>query len=229
MKILIYTPIWKRPEIVKLYLESLKRLDGVVNYDLLVVMSPEDPFYWQIIDMLPEETYIKTHKNKPFGAKKNAGIEVARMLDWDYLMELNSDSIVNPAIFDLYKSNMEEKTPFFGLNNLFAVDYYTRECIFIPSYNEDMTFGSGRMLHKDYLIDKPWLDELNEGMDSNMRTRLLKFGIKEEVVDCGEIPMIVDIKTDTSIWHFDFLKQRSRSQVSYKFLTKYIGYDFIGP
>lgn len=225
MKILIYTPIYKRPEIVKLYIQSLKRL--LINYDLLVVVSPEDPFYWDIIDMLPPDAYIKCHKNKPFGAKKNAGIEVAKLLDWDYMMELNSDSIVNPRIFELYESYMQKKTPFFGLNNLFAVDYYTTECIFIPSYNEDMTFGSGRMLHRSALLDKLWVDELNEGMDSNMRSRLLKSGVEETVVNNGEIPMIVDVKTDTSIWHYDFLKQRSRNTVSYEYLIRYIGYDFL--
>ena len=80
MKILIYTPIYKRPEIVKLYLQSLKRLYGVVNMDMLFVISPEDPYYWDILDMLPPHAYIKVHKNFPFGAKKNAGLEVARML-----------------------------------------------------------------------------------------------------------------------------------------------------
>lgn len=229
MKILIYTPFYKRPEIVKLYLRSLERLSEEINYDLLAIASPEDPHYWDIVEMLPDNTYIVTHKNKPLGAKKNAGIEIAKMLEWDYLMELNSDSIVNPEIFNLYKPYMSQKTPFFGLSNLFCTNYYTKCSLHIPNYNDNMTFGSGRMLHRDALVlDKLWVDELNDGMDTIMMKRLRAAGVKETVIDNGEIPMIVDVKTNTSIWHFNFLEQRAEREVPYEYLIKYIGYDFIG-
>jgi hypothetical protein len=90
-----------------------------------------------------------------------------------------------------------------------------------------MTFGSGRMLHRDaLLIDKLWTDELNDGIDTNMMKRLKKVGIKETVVDNGEIPMIVDLKTNTSIWHFKLLETRG-DEIPYEYLVEHIGYDFI--
>ncbi len=224
MKILIYTPIWQRPEIVREYVRSLERLP---EHELLVVVSPEDPHIDEIFEYLPEDTYYTHCKNKPFGAKKNAGLEIARVLEWDYLMELNSDSIVNPALFELYEPYMSRKVPFFGLNNLFCTDYYTKRSLSIPGYNGDMTFGSGRMLHRDALrIDKLWVDELNEGMDTCMMKRLKEVGIKETVINNYEVPMIVDLKTNTSIWHFKLLETRG-FEIPYEYLVEHIGYDFI--
>lgn len=222
MKILIFTPIWKRPDIVREWVRSLERLP---KHELLVVLSPEDPHYDEIEEILPTCWKVDC-ANKPFGRKKNTGMEGARQMKWDYLMELNSDSIVNPKLFDLYKPYMDKKTPFFGLNNLFCIDYKTKKCLSVPSYNDDMTFGSGRMLHRSALIDKLWTDELNEGMDTNMMKRLKKAGIRETVVNNGDVPMIVDLKTETTIWHFSMLQKRG-FEISYKYLTEHIGYDFI--
>jgi len=224
MKLLIFTPIWKRPEIVREWVRSLRRLP---KHELLVVMSPEDPHYDELIDIIPEYAWRVDCENKPFGRKKNTGIDGARQLKWDYLMELNSDSIVNPHIFDLYEPYIAQKTPFFGLSNLFVSDYKTKKSLSIPGYNADMTFGSGRMLHRSALVlDKLWTDELNEGIDTNMMKRLKRAGIRETVVDNGEVPMIVDLKTNTSIWHFMLLETRG-FEVPYEYLTEHIGYDFI--
>jgi len=223
MKILIFTPLWQRPEIVREWVRSLKRLP---KHELLVVLSPEDPYYDELIDILPPCWKVEC-ENKPFGRKKNAGIDGARQLKWDYLMELNSDSIVNPDIFDLYLPLMKKQVPFFGLKNLFVVDYKTKKSLSIPDYNPGMTFGSGRMIHRDALIpEKLWVDELNEGMDTNMILRLRKAGIKETVLDNGETPMIIDLKTNTSIWHFMLLETRG-FEIPYSYLTEHIGYDFI--
>ena len=224
MKILIYTPIWQRPEIVREWVRSLERLP---KHELLVVMSPEDPYYQENYYALPSYAYVVECENNPLGRKKNTGLEGVRQLKWDYMMELNSDSIVNPGIFDLYKPYMGKKTPFFGLNNLFVTDYATKKSLFIPGYNGDSTFGSGRMIHRDALVlEKMWVDELNEGMDNNMLKRLKAAGIQETVVDCGDVPMIVDLKTNVSIWHYKLLETMG-TQVAYEYLTEQIGYNFI--
>jgi hypothetical protein len=220
-------PVWKRPEILKLFVKSFERLREYADLELLCILSPDDPYYFDHMEILPKRTYMISHKNYPFGKKKNFGGEFAKNLKWDYLLELNSDSIVNPKIFELYRPFMEKKTPFFGLNNLYVVDYYTQKSIFIPNYNTDMTFGAGQMLHKDAYICKLWTDELNEGIDTSKISHLRRAGIDETVVDCGEVPMVVDIKTHTTITHFIELEARSEKQVDYEFLKMHIGYDFI--
>ena len=228
MKILCMTPVWKRPEIFRLFIRSFKRLKEYADIELLAVLSPDDPHFTENFYIAHSiDAYDIKHDNYPFGRKKNFAGETAKRLEWDYLLELNSDSIVNPAIFELYRPYMEKRTPFFGLNNLYAVDYYTREAIFIPEYNEDMTFGSGQMLHRDAYVCELWTDELNDGMDTSKISHLRKAGIAETVVDCGEVPMVVDIKTNTTISHYIELKARSTKQVDYEFLKQQIGYDFI--
>ena len=225
MKLQLLTPFWNRPENVQEYLWSLARLP---SHTLLAILSPEDPFYFDILDLLPNDTYVTTVENSPFGRKKNAGAEAARTLEWDYLMELNSDSIVNPKLFNLYEEYIEKQTPFFGLNNLFVIEYKTRKSYYIKNYNSGMTYGAGRMVHRTAFRGKIWTDELMEGMDTNMMTRLKKMGVTETVVDSGTIPMIVDLKTDTTLSHITFLKKfAGASEVPYEYISKHIGYDIV--
>lgn len=230
MKILILTPIWKRPEIVRLFVKSLSRLK--FNYDMLFIVSPEDPFRDEIISFLPSRAFITGIENFPFGRKKNHGLAIAKTLKWDYLLELNSDSIVNPKLMDIYRPYMDRGVPFFGLNNLYVIDYYTKKAVFIPAYNSTggkdvMSYGSGQMLARSACPDRLWEDNLNEGMDTNKICTLRMAGVDETVVDCGDTPMIIDIKTNTTITHFKMLEKMAEKEVAYDFLKQQIGYDFI--
>ena len=99
MKILCMTPVWKRPEILRLFLKSFEKLKIVNQYlwkkvdlELLVILSPEDPHYYENLDLLnyPGIKHFNC-ANYPFGAKKNFGGKKALELEWDYLLELNSD------------------------------------------------------------------------------------------------------------------------------------------
>ena len=231
MKILIMTPFWKRPEIVREYVRSLVRLPG---HTLLAILSTEDPHYDFTWKVLPFYTNICEVSNSPLGRKKNGGVRCALNLEWDYLMELNSDSILNPAIFDLYKPYMEKEVPFFGLKDLYVTDYATKESLFIKDYNSGMTYGAGRMMHRSIVEDKMWTDELQCGMDDNCRGKLAKRGIKDVPVH-SDVPMLVDLKTNTTLSHFKILKNLGKTNhnepkavnVEYEYLTKHIGYDFI--
>ena len=220
MKILIMTPFWKRPEIVREYVKSIERLKERANdfsfvhcphsisfdIQLLGILSPEDTCFGEILDALPDDALVVLKENTPFGVKKNYGLRTADIMDWDYLFELNSDSIVNPELFDLYRPYMEKQVPFFGLKDLFVVDYATKETLSIPDYNSGMTYGAGRMLHRSVFETKLWTNELNEGMDDNMRKRLEKRGIADVPIATPE-PMLVELKTNTTINHFIMLKQ----------------------
>ena len=224
------TPFWKRPEIVREYVRSIERLP---EHELLAIVSSEDPCYFDIKEMLPGGTWIAVSENDPLGSKKNSGMKIARNLEWDYLMELNSDSILNPAIFDLYRPYMEKEIPFFGLKDLYVTDYATKESLFIKDYNSGMTYGAGRMMHRSIVEDKMWTDELQCGMDDNCRGKLEKRGIKDVPVP-SDVPMLVDLKTNTTLSHFIMLKNLGKARnepkavnVEYDYLTKHIGYDFI--
>jgi len=233
MKILILTPFWKRPEIVAEYFKSLDELWTYADIELLAIVSSEDPHIGEIVNTFSFYTRLIEAENSPFGRKKNAGTTFAKALEWDYLMELNSDSIVNPAIFDLYRPYMERGELFFGLKDLYVTDYATRESLFIKDYNSGMTYGAGRMMHHSIVEDKMWTDELQCGMDDNCRGKLEKRGIKDCPVH-SDVPMLVDLKTNTTLNHFLQLKnlgvgrnEPKAVNVEYEYLTEHIGYDFI--
>ena len=213
MKILIYTPFWKRPEIVREYVKSVERLKKVswIDVRIMAIVSPEDPDFRKIVDSIHElrkrfkYVSIFPTRNTPLGAKKNAGLWLATSYDWDYLLELNSDSIVNCRLLDIYKPYMDKGVPFFGLKDLYVVDYATKETLFIPDYNSGMTYGAGRMMHRSIIRGRMWNDELNEGLDDNCRAGLEKRGIPDCPIETDK-PMLVELKTHTTINHFTMLK-----------------------
>lgn len=227
MKILIMTPFWKRPEIVAEYAKSIMRLKQYADITLLAILSTEDPYILYLPSMIPQAKRCWV-SNSPFGAKKNAGAKLARELEWDYLLELNSDSIVNPAIFELYKPYMDKGVEFFGLKDLYVVDWATKETLFIKDYVTGMTYGAGRMISREAFLklDKPWTDELNEGMDTNMKSRYEKVGVFETPVE-SESPMLVELKTNTTLSHFRMLKGLNPEKKPNRPTVSVISYDIV--
>ena len=107
MKILILTPFWKRPEIVQEYVKSVQRLKSVADIQLLAILSFEDPNYKEVLDLI-DGWYFCHADNSPLGKKKNEGLEFAMEFEWDYLLELNSDSIVNSRLLEIYGPYMDQ-------------------------------------------------------------------------------------------------------------------------
>jgi len=224
--ILILTPVYKRPEIVKIFLDGFKRLKK--HYDkliLLCIVSPEDKHRDELIEMIfAAGGDVCEYSNKHLGEKKNKGLEFALdWHEWDYMMELGSDNLLNPEIFDLYKPYMDKKTPFFGLNNLYITEWGTKNTIFIQKYNVLHTFGAGRMLLNEAITIHPWTDELSEGLDTNAMKRLRDRGIKETVIDVGEHPYVLDIKTETNINDWVYVEPLKLKDVEFAEISKYFG------
>jgi hypothetical protein len=162
--------------------------------------------------------------NEPLGRKKIAGLNFAhRNFEFDYLMELGSDDLVNPEIFELYKPYMEKKFEFFGLNNLYYTNWDTRETIFCKDYNEGQTFGAGRMILNDAIRVHPWPEDCNSGLDTAMVKILASKGIMEHVIDCGEKPYILDIKTNTTINHWIIVEKSRTKIVQFNDICHYFG------
>ena len=230
-RILILTPIYKRPEIVKLFLQGFRRLKGYYNdLILLCIVSPEDPSRNELIELIYDYGGdVCEYSNKYLGEKKNAGLEFAlREYSFDYLMDLGSDDLLNPEIFKLYQPYMEAENPFFGLNNLYVLDRKTGRVIFIRDYNTGHCHGAGRMLHREAIKIPPWPAEANKGLDSLSRERLKNVGVKETVIDSGETPYILDIKTDTNIASFGVLDQYKEKDVKFSEIAGILRY-YPGP
>ncbi|HDY90147.1 MAG TPA: hypothetical protein ENH82_18765 [bacterium] len=230
MKIIILIPVWKRPELTKKCIEALCKLKPAgIELKLFLILSMDDPeFLKHHINQYGIDYVICP--NKPLGVKKTFGLAnaIRQYPDYDYIMELGSDDFINPKLFELYFSYIRAEIPFFGLNNLYLYHVKRDKLIWVKEYaGEDMTFGNGRMIHRS-VIEKTgcdlW-DEYNEGLDTMSGKKMRKAGFKEVVIDAGEYPYILGVKTDTHISPFEFVEQICETKEMDTKLLKEFGYE----
>ena len=193
MKLLVYTAVWKRPEITEICFMGIKRLRKSFDVDALAVISEEE------MKPLCEKYNVKycMYKNLPLGEKKNYGLSQALKLDWDYLIEIGSDDLIKDDLIRLYK-------PLFGEYHLIGASEFihlnseTAECRKFKS----TIHGAARAISRETIekFPKLWYDALNKGLDKNSHFKLVTSGIPSKRVS-GE-PMVIDIKSDVNIWKF---------------------------
>lgn len=234
MKILILIPLYKRPEIWKICIRNLKRFIRRVSWQIEVVciLSPDDD-HMKTNENLCKLAGFKCiyYPNFPVSDKINAGIRyIMAHYEFDYLMNFGSDDLIHPDIEQLYDEHFKLNRLFFGINTLYFYDYDSKKAIFFDTYNTNGAIGAGRMIHKSILdmfhTDMMPLYEpgINQGMDTNSAMMIKRsYGIYEVIVDSGEFPYIVDIKSNTNINYFVHLEERTKNikQVETNYLHQY--------
>lgn len=148
MKILVFTPVWKRPEITKAYCLGIQRLKKSFDVDVLCVLSPEDDSDNKVLLEEYDIQYI-LHRNK-LGEKKNAGLQHALTLDFDYLLEMNSDDIIADELLETYRDLMKKGENFIGIRNFV---FYDSENGKSKQCKSTTLFGIGRAYKKEALIE----------------------------------------------------------------------------
>jgi hypothetical protein len=201
-KILIYLAIWKRPEITELCFMGIDRMKEHPDYtfETLAVISEESMI------SLCEKYGVKwiMHENLPLGKKKNVGLQKAREFEFDFLMEIGSDDLILNDLLDVYKK-FHVKYDFFGIGDCAFVDTESGSC---RRYTSSSTYGAGRMISRkaleamDFVL---WPDKLNKGLDNQSVFSLYKKGFKYWQVPDSNIPLVIDVKSETNIWKFNHL------------------------
>lgn len=211
MRVLVFIPTWKRSEITELCFISLERLRkhaATLGYELVPFVVCSDQLNAELALDFNYEIFF--YKNDPFGEKKNAGIEEALKLDFDYVMELNSDGIMTNYLFDLYDTYFG-KHPFFGVRTLHFFDVKTKRAKRFQYAMTDI-IGSGRCYSREMIEDviekrgTLWHYRLNKGLDQNGLHNANKSGWFHKQVDPGGKVGLIDVKSEVNIWSFDFFR-----------------------
>lgn len=217
MKILILIPCWKRPEILKICIQGIKHLrQNITGHEFipLFIISLEDPYIREIFALVKKYKFI-TYKNKFIGEKHNAGVNYAlKNMEWDYLMNLGSDDVVNPDLFNNHYNNLlQDATPLLGLSDFHVYSWYEKLFYYLPQHNGPLCIGGARLIDRSIL---EWMhehqynlysNELNHGLDANSFQRIYEqTGHQATSPLTGDLPMLVDIKTHTNINHLLQLK-----------------------
>jgi hypothetical protein len=202
IKILIYLALWKRPKITELCFMGINRLRQSPDFDIQVLAVASEP------EMLPLcEKYnvnVISHTNLPLGKKKNFGLQAAKSFQFDYLMEIGSDTLVLNELLDSYKE-MIGVHHFFGISDCAFICSETRACRRVGGAS---TYGGGRMISRAALQQmewKIWPDELSKGLDNASVRKLAMGGFWYQQVKKKELPLVFDIKSEVNIWAFNHL------------------------
>lgn len=174
---------------------------------VMVVISEES-----YIDMVEDFGFEwEWHENNPLGAKINFGISKSLVDQWDYLMMMNSDDVIDVKLIDeFYKPHFGK--PFFGINRVTYVNFSSKEA-------RDFTYsfsclGIGKMIRRDvvdrafkefgYLYNPDRNKCLDDGMMDNMIHNLNVF--PELVQYPGQLAW--DFKSETNIWPWSHFKNK---------------------
>ena len=205
MKIIAYIPVWKRPEVLLQHL-----MYNCEFYTPFYCLSEDDPYFKeneQLIKLFGHKYCI--FDNDPLGNKQNQLIDLIPLEfgDYDYLIHINSDNLVNKDLFQLYAEEMENKTPIFGMSDVYFWEQVGKKrCVYLEKYNDSHCIGGGRMIHKsviDAMKEKEehiYTPSQQSGLDNNSRLNIKRvLNIDDKVIDTKGVPYIIDVKTYTNI------------------------------
>ena len=147
-KILTFTPVHERFEILLIFLKGLKRLqkykpEKFQIRPFLIVSSQEEK---EIVESFGFD--FMEYKNEPLGEKKNAGLKHIIGWDFDYLMELGSDDLISNDYLDFIEPELKKKTPLFNASTVYFIDTITGRG---SKWSSDIVIGLGRCISKDTL------------------------------------------------------------------------------
>jgi hypothetical protein len=202
IKIITFTPVWRRPEVFEICLQGLQRLQ---NYNperfcitpFFIVSEPEAAAQ---IDRYGFHSIF--FENRPLGAKKNAGLRyIMQQFDFDYILEVGSDDLLSNAYLDLVEPWMEKKTMQITPESVWFVDVNTGAT---ATWKTDKVLGLGRLIHRQAIEQfrnvgfRLWTPELNRGMDTCSWKNLQARGIGNTLIEVPEV-LTLDMKSDVNI------------------------------
>lgn len=148
--------------------------------------------------------FTKT-ENLPLGRKKNFGLKYARRFDFDFMMEIGSDTLILNELLDDYKT-IDEK--FFGVSDAAFIDMETGACR--RWISKRTLFGGGRMISREILEQMDftiWPEQQNRGLDNGSVYAISKrTKVPYRKTYPLEFPMVVDLKSKDNIWGFNAMQ-----------------------
>jgi hypothetical protein len=210
MNIQIVIPIWKRPEVTKVcfdYLSSMIAMLPQHEFNVLCVIS--EPEYKEMCNRYGFD--FVAYKNEPLGEKINFGIKTALERNtWDYLMTMNSDSVINPKLFFEYYDSLFDKD-FFGVSRVTYVNYYTDEAVDFEYHFSILGVArcmSRKMVERMFNeLGEVYESSRNRGLDDSVLYNSRKLNILPHFVQYDG-QLVYDIKSDVNIHPWEKFAER---------------------
>lgn len=123
MKLLLFIPIYGRQPIVEMCFEGVERLKKHWPCDIEVITIVSEK--WAKQASIERGYHYVEAENKPLGRKFNKGLEGALKLEWDYLMRMDSDTLINNKLWRIYEPYFNEGMDLFGLDKCWFYEMET--------------------------------------------------------------------------------------------------------
>lgn len=201
-KILTFTPVWKRPEVLEICLKGIKRLQKAnpkkfkiqpffvvsESRSAEILLKHKFPFVW--------------HTNQPLGAKKNYGLNYALdNFDFDYIMEIGSDDLVTNSYLNFIEPHLLAEVPQFNLHDVYFIDSVTGATAY---WETEIVLGAGRCISRKAIEAVKnrnipfWKQDAVRGMDTYSYRNLATVGISNKIIKSDKIYSL-DIKSAVNI------------------------------
>jgi len=227
MKVIMWMQVHGRHAILKQVLKHHQNIDC----QKLAVCSTDEEV--EIVRQYGWHGY--RHDNRPLGKKSDYGIRAALTLEWDYLVQINSDDFLSAKYWKAIKPMMEQGIEVAGIKDIYFVDSYTYKAKRVKYRADDgqkMFLGAGRLIRRDIVENTikytgcffDW--SINRSLDFHSERRMLQVATGMKEIESTK-PLVMDLKSDENIWSFkDYTKARHNAQeVHIDEVIKEIGYD----
>jgi len=207
-------PLWKRPEVTKFCFDGMLRLIASSKHEIDVTCVLSETEFIPICEEYGFDWIFEN--NLPLGKKINSGIKSTLKLEYDYLMMMNSDDIIETELLDNYYDQfIERKTQLFGINRVTYVNFYTHEAREV-SYDYSL-LGIAKMIHRNTVEQfngELYPAGLNKSLDDNMLYSMTKAKIFPDLVKYDGM-LAMDFKSEVNIWPWEKFKHKGE-KVCYK-------------
>lgn len=202
-RIVIITLCWKRPEILRVFLDNHYAL--VPRPTIVIAGSPDDGCE-DIVKEYDNCIYIQ-RPNIPMGKKANDACETAKGLGTHYMMT-GSDDLISQKMWSYY---VNYKGDHLGLRDLYFYDVRINKMIYWKGYREgtpkqDMPIGAAKMVSNSVMEAvnfRPYNDESKYPREHDTHKSFLQLGVPLTVMRMDEIGgACVDLKNSDSITRF---------------------------
>jgi len=221
MKALFFIPAYKRLRVTELCFRSLRRfLDnykGEIEFDVLIIESgggnKEMAAKYGFGSMFVNSSY-------PLGKKKNIGLYFAlEYIDFDYLLELDSDTLINSGFVKYYEPRWNKKTSLFGINRIGFLQLQTGRMLDYTVQGE--LWITGRSLSRELIettIERNkslWTDEKRKCLGWDQHCRIydaMGRDFKYTELDTNNELLFLDMKDEENVTGFEELVNSSESK-----------------
>lgn len=183
-KVVVLTCTWKRPEITEIFVDTLltmqEKTKGIFEYINIVIDSENSNF--DVFKNRKNEFDYYNYPNNPISNKWNYGVTLTKNIDFDYIIFLGSDDVVDQNVMLEYHSKMKENYDFIGIIDMYVFNTMNNQLYYWDGYKESTgrkgeTIGLGRCFSKK-VIEKlnytPWMMNINKSLDKTLNNNIKK-------------------------------------------------------